>query len=43
MRAPKKSTTGSSLFNAVLGAGAGGSETVSMRQTSLGLAWAQRF
>jgi long-chain fatty acid transport protein len=43
MIAPRKSTTGSSLFNAVLGAGAAGTETVSMRQTSFGLAWAQRF
>lgn len=43
MIAPRKSTTGSSLFNAVLGAGAAGTETVSMRQASFGLAWAQRF
>jgi long-chain fatty acid transport protein len=43
MVAPRKTTTGSSLFNAVLGAGAAGNESVSMRQTSLGLAWATRF
>lgn len=43
MHAPRKSTTGSSLFNAVLGAGAGGNEQISMQQTSVGLAWAQRF
>ena len=43
MVAPRKSVTGSSLFNAVLGPGAGGTETVSMRQTSFGLAWATRF
>jgi long-chain fatty acid transport protein len=43
MVAPPKSTAGPSLFNAVLGPGAGGNETVSMRQTSFGLAWATRF
>jgi long-chain fatty acid transport protein len=43
MVAPRKSITGPSLFNGVLGAGAAGSETVSMRQRAFGLAWAQRF
>ena len=43
MVAPRKSVTGPSLFNAVLGPGAGGTEMVSMRQTSFGLAWATRF
>jgi long-chain fatty acid transport protein len=43
MVAPPKSTAGPSLFNAVLGPGAGGNETVSMRQTSFGLARATRF
>ena len=43
MVAPRKSVAGSSLFNSVLGPGAGGTETVSMRQTSFGLAWATRF
>ncbi len=43
MVSPRKSVTGSSLFNVVLGPGTGGAETVSMRQTSFGLAWATRF
>lgn len=43
MHAPQKATTGSSLFNAVMGPGVGGTEKVSMRQTSFGLAWARRF
>ena len=32
-----------SLFNAVMGPGAGGTETIGMRQFSFGLAWARRF
>lgn len=43
MVAPRQSTTGPSLFNAVMGPGAGGTETVSMRQWSVGVAWARRF
>ena len=43
MVAPRKSVGGSSLFNGVLGAGAGGNERISMKQQSLGLAWAQKF
>jgi hypothetical protein len=43
MVAPRRSVTGSSFFNAVLGAGAGGSETIGMRQTSFGLAWGTKF
>lgn len=43
MVAQRKSVSGASLFNAVLGPGAGGNETVSMRQMSLGLAWARKF
>jgi len=43
MFAPRQSVTGSSLFNAVLGPGAGGSETVRMRQTAFGLAWSHKF
>ncbi len=43
MRAPRNTTSGRSLFNAILGPGSAGSESVAMRQTSLGLAWAQRF
>jgi long-chain fatty acid transport protein len=43
MVAPRQSVTGSSLFNAVLGAGAGGNETIRMRQTSIGVAWGHKF
>ena len=43
MVAPRKSVGGSSLFNSVLGAGAGGNERLAMRQQSFGLAWAQKF
>lgn len=43
MAARRNSTTGASLFNGVLGAGAAGNESVSMRQRALGLAWAQKF
>jgi long-chain fatty acid transport protein len=43
MLAPRQSVTGSSLFNAVMGPGAGGSETVRMRQTAIGLAWSHKF
>ncbi len=43
MIAPRQTVTGSSLFNGVLGAGAAGNETIGMKQTSIGLAWARRF
>jgi len=43
MIAPRKSVSGSSLFNGVLGAGAAGNETITMRETSLGLAWSRKF
>lgn len=43
MVATRQSVTGSSLFNAVLGPGAGGSETIGMKQTSVGLAWGRKF
>ncbi|MDZ7591584.1 MAG: hypothetical protein U5L05_13120 [Rubrivivax sp.] len=43
MNAPRQSVTGSSLFNAVLGAGAAGNETISMKQSALGVAWGYRF
>ena len=43
MVAQRQSVTGPSLFNAVLGPGAGGTETIGMRQVSLGLAWARKF
>lgn len=43
MIAPRQTVTGSSMFNGIMGAGAGGSETIGMRQTSLGLAWSLKF
>jgi len=43
MLAPRQSVSGSSLFNAVMGPGAGGTETVRMRQTAIGLAWSHKF
>jgi long-chain fatty acid transport protein len=43
MIAPRQSVSGPSLFNAVLGAGAGGNETIGMRQSSFGVAWSHRF
>jgi long-chain fatty acid transport protein len=43
MVAPRQSVTGSSLFNAVMGPGAGGNETIGMKQTSIGLAWGRKF
>ena len=43
MIAPRQSVTGASLFNAVLGPGAGGNETIGMKQTSIGLAWGRKF
>jgi long-chain fatty acid transport protein len=43
MIAPRQTVTGPSLFNAVLGPGAGGNETIGMKQSSFGLAWARKF
>jgi long-chain fatty acid transport protein len=43
MYAPRKSVTGSSLFNAMMGPGAGGNETISMKEYSVGLGWTRRF
>ncbi|SPE27022.1 Long-chain fatty acid transport protein [Burkholderiales bacterium] len=45
MYAPKKSLSGSSMFNspAFFGPGAGGTETISLSEYSLGVAWAMRF
>jgi long-chain fatty acid transport protein len=43
MVAPRKTLSGSSFFNAVLGPGAGGNETIGMKQTSFGLAWGMKF
>ena len=43
MYAPRRSVTGPSLFNAVMGAGAAGNETISMKEYSVGLGWTRRF
>ncbi len=43
MVAPRQNVTGPSLFNAVLGPGAGGNETIGMKQTSIGLTWGSKF
>ena len=43
MIAPRKTLSGSSFFNAILGPGAGGNETIGMKQQSLGIAWATKF
>ncbi len=43
MVAPRQSVTGSSLFNGLFGPGAGGNETISMRQSSIGVAWGFKF
>jgi long-chain fatty acid transport protein len=43
MVAPRQTVRGSSLFNALFGPGAGGTETIGMKQTSLGLAWGRKF
>jgi long-chain fatty acid transport protein len=43
MVARRQTVTGSSLFNNVLGAGAGGNETIGMSQSSIGLAWGRKF
>ncbi|MBK9136624.1 MAG: outer membrane protein transport protein [Betaproteobacteria bacterium] len=43
MIAPRKTVSGSSFFNAVLGPGAGGNETIGMKQSAFGLAWAIKF
>ena len=43
MIAPRQSVTGASLFNGLMGPGAAGNETISMRQSSIGLAWSRKF
>jgi long-chain fatty acid transport protein len=43
MVAPRQTVTGSSLFNSLFGPGAGGNETIGMKQTSIGLAWGRKF
>ena len=45
MIAPRQTVSGGSLFNSpgFFGPGNGGSETIGMRQTSLGFAWGRKF
>lgn len=43
MIAPRQSVSGPSLFNAVMGPGAGGNETIRMRESSIGLGWSRKF
>ena len=43
MVAPRQTVTGSSLFNNLFGPGAGGNETIGMKQSSFGIAWGRRF
>jgi long-chain fatty acid transport protein len=43
MVAPRQEVSGPSLFNAVLGPGAGGNEKIGMKQSSFGIAWGRRF
>lgn len=43
MYAPRQSVSGTSLFNQLMGAGAGGDEKISMRQYSIGVAWSRKF
>lgn len=41
--APRQSVSGSSLFNGLFGPGAGGNETIRMREFSLGVGWSKKF
>ena len=43
MVAPRQNVAGSSLFNTLFGPGAGGTETIGMKQTSIGVAWSRKF
>ncbi len=43
MYAPRQTVTGASMFNALMGAGMGGNETIGMKQYSLGIAWGHKF
>jgi long-chain fatty acid transport protein len=43
MIAPRQTVTGASFFNAILGPGAGGNETIGMKQRSFGVAWGMKF
>ena len=43
MYAPENSVTGSSMFNSIAGAGAGGNETIKMSQQSLGVQFGWKY
>jgi long-chain fatty acid transport protein len=43
MIAPRQTVTGSSFFNNFFGPGAGGTETIGMKQSLIGLAWSMKF
>lgn len=43
MHAPRQSVSGSSMFNAMMGPGAGGTETIYMSQNSIGVQYAWRW
>jgi hypothetical protein len=44
MVAPRKTVTGASFFDNVFQqTGAGGSETIGMKQSSIGFAWGRKF
>ena len=43
MVAPRQTVSGPSLFNSLFGPGAGGNETIGMKQTSIGVAWGRKF
>jgi long-chain fatty acid transport protein len=43
MYAPRQTVTGASFFDNLFGPGGGGSETIGMKQYSIGLAWARKF
>jgi len=43
MYAPENSVSGSSMFNSIAGAGAGGNETIKMSQQSLGIQFGWKY
>ncbi len=43
MVAPRKTVTGASFFDNLFGPGGGGSETIGMKQSSIGFAWGRKF
>ena len=43
MIAPRQSVTGAVAVQRLMGPGAGGNETIRMRQSSVGVAWSRKF